>query len=560
MKKYFFLLTLLLFAMQCLSQGYKWANYSWSVTNVISEGGPVTIDKSGNVYGLNFVWPQIAAPVLSTKYGPYTIIDSQFEDQGVVYCLDSTGKYKWAIGTQGAQAFLDVIHNDDAGNIYVMGSKRVTDVMTLGGLTLSTTSYPAYYDHFIAKINSAGHAIWIKDLPVEFTVTDFNVTHSGDIYFTGCVVGGILFGSSNITYSGIGNVIAGKYDSSFTPQWALTFGDDSSSIGREISVSENGSIFIAGQYSSLTMIIGHDTLIRPSGPTKYYFVAKIDTGRNLVWGKSIYSGSITDFLSGIAADNLDNIYIAGTYYNTISTGSDSLPSTPNSRLFLFRYDSAGNVKWVRTIADNLLHNASTMDVDYCGNIWISGQGGHPGAYSVDQMFLAHYDSSGNLLDTLFLDSGGDDGNWVKLDKKGNFYVSGDYGINHFALGDNILPPIGTLDETMFTAKYIYDFPNCTRDTIPYHIKTSISAISDQNISISVFPNPATDEVTIHSETPFPNGTNIELYDLTGRLTNTYHLSGNNTEISTATIPPGLYLCRIYTGGNEPITRKLVILK
>ena len=78
--------------------------------------------------------------------------------------------------------------------------------------------------------------------------------------------------------------------------------------------------------------------------------------------------------------------------------------------------------------------------------------------------------------------------------------------------------------------------------------------------VLLYPNPAVNEFTISYSGGFYASANLTIYDVTGRLIQTYPLTGTSTVISTATLPPGIYVCRIDADGTGVISRKLIVMK
>lgn len=72
-------------------------------------------------------------------------------------------------------------------------------------------------------------------------------------------------------------------------------------------------------------------------------------------------------------------------------------------------------------------------------------------------------------------------------------------------------------------------------------------------SISVFPNPAHDNVTI----TVPETSDVSLLDMAGRLMVTVRLSKGSNQISVADLPAGLYILRV-SDGEGVYTQKLIV--
>jgi len=66
----------------------------------------------------------------------------------------------------------------------------------------------------------------------------------------------------------------------------------------------------------------------------------------------------------------------------------------------------------------------------------------------------------------------------------------------------------------------------------------------------VYPNPTTDKLTIVNDENSPQTiTNIEIYDITGRIVGAYSMHPENTTINVSQLPQGVYVLKIgdYTG-------------
>lgn len=87
---------------------------------------------------------------------------------------------------------------------------------------------------------------------------------------------------------------------------------------------------------------------------------------------------------------------------------------------------------------------------------------------------------------------------------------------------------------------------------------TLGAISNEmsSATISVYPNPANDIVTISSSDIALN--NVEMTDLNGRVVKNLNLGGvSNSEISISDLATGIYLLKI-NSNNDTITKKLIV--
>lgn len=167
----------------------------------------------------------------------------------------------------------------------------------------------------------------------------------------------------------------------------------------------------------------------------------------------------------------------------------------------------------------------------------------------DQMFIAGYDAAGNYINSFSFSSGGDDWNSIAVDQFGAFYAAGDYVTSNIVFGNDSL--ISSPLEQLFIARYIYGTPTGELLSAP---------VVPNKQEIRLFPNPANDECTISSTISFPANSTASLYDVSGKLINTYRLTGNQTNISTSGLATGVYEVIIYNGNSEPVTKQLEVTR
>jgi hypothetical protein len=93
-----------------------------------------------------------------------------------------------------------------------------------------------------------------------------------------------------------------------------------------------------------------------------------------------------------------------------------------------------------------------------------------------------------------------------------------------------------LEGSTVSAPQTYDFLN------------NLAVDENESISLVVYPNPATDRLTIESEEVIHQ---CEIYDLTGQLVETLENDSERMEISVEALPAGIYLIRLVTDRFTP---------
>ena len=84
---------------------------------------------------------------------------------------------------------------------------------------------------------------------------------------------------------------------------------------------------------------------------------------------------------------------------------------------------------------------------------------------------------------------------------------------------------------------------------------STSLIENENNSFNIYPNPATEKVTINGW-----GITVKLYDITGKevLVKQQNNSGNSIDLDLSSTPKGMYLTSITNHAGETIVKKLLV--
>ncbi|MBR5983394.1 MAG: T9SS type A sorting domain-containing protein [Bacteroidales bacterium] len=103
---------------------------------------------------------------------------------------------------------------------------------------------------------------------------------------------------------------------------------------------------------------------------------------------------------------------------------------------------------------------------------------------------------------------------------------------------------GQVSEGVQQAYEIYDVTE---------VQNPISA----NISLSAFPNPTSDYLTLLIDGDFINDLDYAMYDITGKEIMQMQISSSETSIDMQSLPPATYFVRVTKGKNEVKTFKVV---
>ena len=535
------------------------------------------------------------AIAVDTSGNVFTGGETGFGYELAVIKTDPLGNYQWTItasvSTKDAVATGMVC--DNTGDLYILGVYNDTMCVVMGDTLRNPTNYAMY---FLLKCSSAtGSILWVKN--VANSVSDgagssgslgkVGVDGWGNVYIAGQFdLKSITIGATTLfntdTSGNSSDIFIAKYTSAGVPVWAKSFGGIRAEYAAEnipfsFAVTWKGDIYISGKYGSPTLYIGTKMLTNAFYLVKANtYLAKFDNSGNAIWAQSFDSHI---GINGLTTDAAENIFMTGYIDSTVAEvfGKDTIISSFLGTVIYAKYDLSGTEVWAKASGYKGDAGGQSISLDYCGNLWISGRiGSWPVVdtisfdghlvtapigslgYPYYAVFLAKFDTSGNYKTSVCLPGGAGLGaqlSEISVDNKGDFYVAGNYYGTKMPFGSDTLSlPVGF--QLLYIGKYKYDSINCN-ETV--YIPLKINTATDFS-GIIFYPNPATSECTIKSDVPFPTGSKAELYDLAGRIINTYLLSGNSRIISLAGIAPGMYQCRIITGNNNVVVKKLVVMK
>jgi len=94
---------------------------------------------------------------------------------------------------------------------------------------------------------------------------------------------------------------------------------------------------------------------------------------------------------------------------------------------------------------------------------------------------------------------------------------------------------------------------------PYEISvvTGINEAKGINLSVSVYPNPTAENLTLRVENIENSSFTFQLFDLSGKLLQNGKVGGNNTNIPMGNLLPATYLLKVIQNCKEVKTFKII---
>lgn len=282
----------------------------------------------------------------------------------------------------------DVVRNmvvDDQGNSYITGYFSHTLVFGEGTNQVSLPTN-GVSDIFVAKVNAAGDAVWVK----KFGGADNDYANSiardvnGNIYITGAFQLTVNFnpGGQNglLTSKGAHDNFILKLDPNGNFTWVKSFG----SIGYEETISVDvdpaGNIYLAGYFFMDTDFDPSDNEyfmnVAPNTSSGYFM--KLDTQGNFVWAKQI-TGSYLSYCKFIKVAKNGDLYVLGEFVGSTdlnpANDEEFIVESPGKDIFILHLDPSGNfINANRSASIDTSGNTEVwrLDFDSIGNVYVIG--------------------------------------------------------------------------------------------------------------------------------------------------------------------------------------------
>jgi hypothetical protein len=159
-------------------------------------------------------------------------------------------------------------------------------------------------------------------------------------------------------------------------------------------------------------------------------LVKHDSSGNLLWIKQLGTAS-NEYENNIDIDGSDNIYLVGRTDGDLD-GPGPGTNAGGYDAYIVKYDSIGNLQWIRQYGAGLNDDAGGVDTDSAGNVLMTGDtsgdldGAGPGTHAgYEDVFLIRLYPDGTVH---YITQSGSDAREVardvRVDSSGNIYIGG----------------------------------------------------------------------------------------------------------------------------------------
>jgi gliding motility-associated-like protein len=465
---------ILFFFLSLSSYTQNWVNSAGG--NFNDESYDVEVDAAGNIYTTGYT-------TASSVFGPTISLTTNGYSDIYVSKSSPNGNFLWTKVFGGAQADRGYdIAVDAIGNIYVTGYYQGT--ATFGSTTL--TSSGSSQDIFVLKLDNTGNVLWVKSEGGAEGDTGYGITFDnlGNVIVTGQFKGTAQIGLNNFTssvdpISGLPtyDMFISKYDANGNDLWSIQGIAKYDDRGLAVKTDANNDIYVTGQFSDTLYIAGsqHNNTIFNAG-----MLLKLDPSGNELWFKRM--GAVQTLVYDVEVDNSGNVYITGDFLGQMiligANGNNYLNGNYTYRIFIIKFNSIGEVLWMREDDSDSEVSAKAITIDANQDPYITGTfkcvfdefadslgSGLFNSVGYNDIFITKYSNSGQIQ--WMKQYGGpldDYCSGIAISQIDNPIISGGYteyfnypfsnSFSNFTGINNIFPPY-TWQTTCLNASYKY---------------------------------------------------------------------------------------------------------
>lgn len=360
---------------------------------------------------------------------------------------------------------------DQNGNMYMSGFYFSTDINFGNGSQLSNDGLS---DGFIVKYDANGSTQWSSKVkgPAEDKATKCTADRFGNVFTTGYFDSqSIQFGGnnnhsvSNSGSSGTFDAFIVKYNSSGTPQWFHSIGEEDDDGGSSVATDSAGNVYVTGWFRAESVEVSNSTTIynasQATGPSDMFLI-KFSGGGDVLWAKAA-GGPDDDKGRGVSIDSDGNVIVTGyTKPSSMTIEGTVYPNNGSKDFFVIKYDPNGNLLAAKTYGGTGGEEAFACSTDDFGNVYVAGNFSSSSVTFDTVTMINPSSSSGAFLLKLdpnlnalwargFSSDSNDEALGCYSDSYGNAVVTGTFSGNSLTIGNTSLNNNG--GDEIFVAKY-----------------------------------------------------------------------------------------------------------
>lgn len=528
--------------------GPQWA---W-ITNATGENTQrargIACDEDDNIY--------VCGHFLGdTTFGP-GLLSSNGDTDAYIAKMNPDGEWLWAQkagGTGSDDAWSIAV--DNAGNVYLTGIFEST--ASFGTHSLVSAGD---YDIFVAKLDSDGNWLWVRSAGSsgEDHGYDIAMNPDGGCYLTGYIYDTAVFGDFEVSPYGYKDIFVAKMSADGNWQWVNHTGGTNVDEGKALSIDNDGNIYLSGHFRNLAAF-GEFSL--ESYGANDVFVAKLDSDGIWLWAEACGGFSYYDDVWDIAVNSNNICCITGEFYSDGHFGDFTVEGGGAKDIYIAAIDSGGVWRWANSAGAGGTDTGNSVAIDENGEVFVCGSFQNTIGFGDTQItsagiwdiFIAKSDANGNWVWATSVGSSTNDfAGGIALNSSSDLYVHGSISGTAW-FGDVSLDSSGGFDvfvALLNTQGIAVDDPLCPQ-------------ISEDYALMNPMPNPVFKGSPISLDTHLAqkNDGELELYNIRGQLLQSRPVNPGTQRFifDSESLATGVYLFRLKSKHGFS-TKKITVIR
>ncbi len=292
---------------------------------------------------------------------------------------------------------------DNFGNEYITGGLESN--YNIVGADTFFKACGGFSDAFLVKYDAAGNVLWAKGMGgTNSGAEGYSVKTdlAGNVFITGAFEHGTaIFGTDTLTNDSLyWDMFIAKFDPSGNALWARKTTSPNLSVGYSVATDSLGNVYLVGMFAGAAVTIGSFTLTSDSPAYGKIFIVKYDPAGNVVWAQSPRGFPCNVW--NIASDGR-NIFVTGSFATAnIIFGTDTLhtDSARTGDICVVKFDPSGAVLWAKSANGKQNDYANGLATPVSDYLYVTGYF-QSDTFRFGSVTLTS-DSPGAQLPTMFL--------------------------------------------------------------------------------------------------------------------------------------------------------------
>lgn len=529
------------------------ANFLWA-KSIGSTGSDIAYDLKSISGGSDIIIGGSFSGTVDFDSSPSTFNLTAASTDGFVWILDAGGNFVWAMQIGDA---VEVIETDPYGDYYLSGHfSGTTDLDP--GLGIANYTANAGYDGFVVHLSATWQLYWaLPFVGIGYVdLVDIAVDSTGDLLVTGTFYDAVEMDPANpgnhlFTGSGNDEIFIGKYnysDGSYI--WAKQIGGTGSDVPNSIAVDEHDFVYFSGTFDApLDADPGPGSSPLTNNGFDDIILSRLKPDGSFMWAYG-FGSTYTDAMNDIHFQSENTLLTCGQFTNTIDfdplAGIDTL--TTGSTGF---YADAFLVKY--NCSDPLY---STMVDSGCGSYQYTSSSG-----------VIDITSSGTYMDTIYSYNCGCDSiissqiTIINIDTNvtliNGTFSSAQNGASYAwfdCIGASPIP--GEINQSFTPVSngsygVLINYQGCL-DTTGCHMIMDVGIENPDQLSCSIYPNPASNYLVINSTNSIQS---FSIMDLSGKvILKKDQINSANLQVDISNLAEGNYMIELNVEKNKVIKK------